>query len=89
MFSALSASTAKEYIRKQRDKIIPTKGVATALAMAPFLRKALPLGKAIDADIQEAAYHDPEEKKPYPYYYIHFIKGDHRGNASVYSSEVK
>jgi hypothetical protein len=84
MFTAFSASTAKKQVGKQRDQVIPFECVATALTMTPLFRKALSGGKAKDADIQEAADHDPKEKDPDtchdPY---HSFRSEHRGNASI------
>jgi hypothetical protein len=51
MFTAFSASAAKKQIGKQRDQIKPSQGIATALAMTSFLRKAFSCREPEDADI--------------------------------------
>jgi hypothetical protein len=80
MFSALSATTAKKQITENRNKIVPAQSIATFHTVASLLCQRLPLREAIDTDVQKAAYHDPEEEKPYSYYDVFcFNRCDHRG----------
>jgi hypothetical protein len=80
MLSALTATTAKKQITEYRNQVVPAQGIATLHAMASLLCQRLPLREAIDADIQEAAYHNPEEEKPNSYYDVFcFNRCDHRG----------
>jgi hypothetical protein len=83
MFPTFSTSTAQEQITEKWDQIVPAQGVAAFLTMTTFFRDTLSGGEAIDADIQEAAYHDAKEKDPNSdNYHDSCFRSDHRGNAS-------